>query len=180
MSITCNSKFESHIKESILQPFEKLDNTFHYFIDEKRSTTKNSTLEVYIFCNNEEVFTDACKLLEMLKPGTRKYLLPEDAEEVVVGMQCKLENDYYIRVVYRKPSLLLHGLISSNLDQCYAELKSKIDVTVLSTELIPISSYRQKLLKNLYKEEVLELEKQCSHIICTRKFHIIERNNKTG
>lgn len=165
VSITCKPMFESHIRESVLLPFQKLETTFCFYLDKELDVaTKSVKLDIFIFCNKEQVFSDACKLLEKVQPETKEYILPDDAEEIVNKMQPKLEKDYYVCLEYRKPSLLLHGLISSNLDRCYAEVKEAIDTTVVNTKQISISKHRKKLLNKLYKRELMELEKQCSHI----------------
>ena len=175
--LTCNPKFLDHIKRRLLR-FESRDSTFRSFIASSAeardaSSKKDPTFDIHVFCKDTEVYTDACKFVDRLNPGTMACPLPEGAGKIVAEMKEKLEEDYLVCINYADPKVLFHGLVFSNLSQCYAELRERVETTLTSTpEVIPISSHQSMLFRALYKEQLAELRGLCSHFSFKDNNHI--------
>ena len=160
VSLSASEEVASHIRDSILEPFRKRDITFTYFITQSSEMQR----DVHIYSKSTEIHAEACKRLSQLDPVTREYPLPETAEEIVAKIQDELESSYLVRIVCHKSSVTIYGLVAGNIDQCYNELMVKIDSTLSVTKLLPITVLQNQLFRQLYKDELSYLRKQCSSL----------------
>lgn len=171
VSLSASAEVEYHIKQSVLEPFQRKDRTFRHFIT-TRCDTKQT--DMYIFSANAEIYAEACRLLDQLSPTTRRYPLPETGGEVVAKMQSELETKYLVRIAcsMSSNSVMIHGLITNKLDQCYEELKIKVESTLPSMKLLPITDTQNQLFRQLYQKELNGLRKLCSSLSITKNNHL--------
>lgn len=178
--LTCNPLFKDMIRHCML-PFENQDNSFSYLISDvcvpetqNAQPKDNCTFNLYIFSKNSDVYSKAHKFLTQLNPATKKYKLPEDAEDVVKEVKENLQERFYVHIHYIKSTVTLHGLMVDNLDQCYTELKDRIESSISSTRLIFISGHQKLLFRTLYTHDLDNLKKLCSSVSLTGKANCIE------
>ena len=178
-TFSCNLRFKRHIEQSMLNPFFEEEPSFKYVIPDLsrrggRSHGKscqprsegNDEICIYVFCKNREFFDKVCLAFNHVQPGSRVYpITHQGAEKIVMEIKQHLGNKYNVRITMNKASSVsIQGLIPEEIQQCYDEIKERVENKLVTSKYVPIDNQMFTLLK-LYKAEFAELGKGCEEIV---------------
>ena len=187
----CNTKFVSQLEDFILKPagselvplwtvnHTPPSNPSQQPQSKRKMSSGGEENEVsLIICSKSPgVFHQVCSSLENVKPSSKRFQLPRGATESIKLGEIKpgLEMRFHVRIITggRENFLMIHGLTSKEVNDCWSEIDQKVRDTHEIAKHIPLSRQQRQFLERKRSQELAELKEDCAEL------HFLSPRNET-
>ena len=179
-SFNCHFKFLSQIELYVLRPFQDRNLEFIYTTESEKNTkgsgkqeknapkTEEQLFKIIVFSREPVVFEELCLALEPLAPKSRYFPVQTRALECVKNKASNYEQRHRVRLLSQlkggSASIIIHGLTTEEIDQCWEEIEELISSTLVVVKHIPIDTYQAKYLQQKYTSELERLRTECMEL----------------
>ena len=158
----CNIKFLSQIEGCVLRPLQNEKKlAFRYWvtkpetekkIENEMDSNKEQCIEfsITIYSKDESVFDKVCEAMKPLDPQTKEFQLTyRGAADCARKLKPILEARHYVRIIVRhdKYGMLVHGLIPSEIQQCWEMIDNEIKSTITTVKYVQVKVHECKYLE---------------------------------